>query len=301
MLKRISPVVVLAAVFSGCALTDYPVITDEDQVRQDVGTHVVNTAGEAHILEKSRVATIEADRTYEAIWFVNQDQDGDQTIYTKMNHGDPAEPDSWFHDDVFMNTNSNVCWNVRADNPATGDTDIFDADVNEQCDGEALIFLSKGDRTQEAGRDGNNGQPYDEGGSGQSQTFAGVTLQQAIDALGQFDAYATYGTWADYDMTGWKMVVSPDNFGIALANGAGEQTTFALEGVTVVFDLANRELAFDTRGASNLAAIYDQLADWIDANGQSASGLLTFAGTTATLDVGFLSADVYRERAEAYR
>ena len=299
-MKKFFALAGLVALTSACALTDYPVITDEDQVRQANGTHIVNTSGQAFVLQKVQVASFVGDKSYNAVWFVNQDQKGNQTIYTRMNHGLVAEPDTWFHGTTYMNDNRNTCWNIRAPNPATGDTDIFDFAINVNCEGTETIavLLSKGERSQEAGGDGNSGTDDGAPSSNVAQSVAGVTLQQAVDVLDQLDSYATFGDWADYGMTGYKYTASPSTVDIGLANSSGIVTDFNLDGVTIVYDVMNRKAVFDTR-SGNTPAILRELADWVDANGDDGRLTVTFAGVTASANAGLMSAAHLRKLADS--
>ena len=285
---------------SGCALTNYPVITDRDQVRQANGTHIVNTAGQAFIAQKVQVASFVGDTSYNTVWFTNQQNNGDQTLWTHMNFGVVGRPDTYFHGNVYMNTNRNTCWNIRASNTVVNDQP-FDFDANLRCPGTEtiVVLISKSSRTQEAGGDGNNGNDDSPGSDfgGRGQSMAGVTLQQAIDVLGQLDSYATYGNYPEYGLNGYKMTVSPSNVDISLANGSGVATDFNLDGVTIAYDVANQRAVFDP-SASNSAALLRQLADWVDANGREGTVSVTFAGTTATNPVALFSAAHYRALAD---
>ena len=91
MLKKLALLLVpFAAV--GCALTDYPVITDEDQTFKVIGTHIVNTAGESYIKQKVQIALVKpGGTTVETVWYTNQDGSGNQTIYNRMNVGNISD------------------------------------------------------------------------------------------------------------------------------------------------------------------------------------------------------------------
>jgi len=82
----------------GCALVEYPVIIDNDQVNQG-GQYIVNTNGKAHVME-TQVATIWPDGYDEIIWFVDQDASGNQHL-TNYNNYSTAYP--IFHDDLYCN------------------------------------------------------------------------------------------------------------------------------------------------------------------------------------------------------
>lgn len=124
----------------GCAVTDYEVITDNNQtaVNKDPKgiAATVNTAGKAHIRESSQIATIWPDGTDELIWFVDQKVNGDQTLLTYNNYTPGAYPnptDPTFHDDLYCNADHSGCALVTAPNPFIGDTDMFDYTYNINC------------------------------------------------------------------------------------------------------------------------------------------------------------------------
>jgi len=293
----------LAAVIglnSACALTNYPVITDRDQVRQANGTHIVNTTGRAFVMQKIQVASFVGDTSFNTVWFTNQDQRGNQVLWTHMNIGLRGKPDTYFHGNTYLNDDRNTCWNVRANNPVVGDVP-FDFEINLNCKGSETIALlvSKSARTREAGSDGNNGNDDSPGSDfgGRGQSMAGVTLQQAVNVLSQLDSYATFGTYPEYGMNGYKMTVTPANVDVQLATASGVQTDFNLDGVTIAYDAVNERVVFDSR-TGNTAAIVRQMADWVDANGREATISVTFAGTTATNPVALFSAAHYRALAD---
>lgn len=299
-MRKLLAVAVVVGFNSACALTNYPVITDQDQVRQANGTHVVNTTGRAFIMQKVQVASFVGDQSFNTVWFTNQDQKGNQTIWNHQNIGLVADPDTYFHGNIYMNDDRNTCWNVRASNPVVGDTP-FDFDINVNCPGSETIvlLLSKSARTREAGSDGNNGNDDNPGSDfgGRGQSMAGVTLQQAISVLGQLDSHATYGSYPQYGMNGYKMTVTPANVDVTLATSGGAVTDFNLDGMTIAYDVTNERAVFDTR-SGNSAVILGQLADWVEANGRTATVSVTFAGVTATNPVSLFSAAHYRKLAD---
>lgn len=121
----------------GCALTDYELITDTDQVRSG-GTGVVNTQGKAHVIE-TQVATIWPDGTDELIWFVDQKANGDQALTTYNNFSSIGDPT--FHSDIYCNPDWVGCALTTADNPLVGDVDPFDYRLNANCDGFRSLSL----------------------------------------------------------------------------------------------------------------------------------------------------------------
>lgn len=294
-MQKLLALAALISLSTACAITDYPVITDQDQVRQANGTHVVNTTGRAFMAQKVQVASFIGDTSFNTVSFVNQDQRGNQQLYTHMNIGLVSNPDTWFHGTVYMNDDRNTCWNVRAQNPVANDADIFDFDLNPNCKGSESIavLVALAERTQESGRDGNNGNDDSPGSDfgGRGQSFAGVTVQQAIGALAQLDASGTYGSYAG--INGYKMTVTPANFGISLTSPSGASTALAFDGLTLIYDPVNQRAVIDPSG-SNAAAIADQVADWVDANGRTATIDFTFLGTTAHFKSALFSAAHYR-------
>jgi hypothetical protein len=134
---------VLVAGF-GCAITNYGTITDNNQAQagpQGVQP-VINTAGKAHIMETSQIATIWSDGTDEFINFVDQKADGTATLTTYNNFSTGSEP--IFHDDLYCNTAWNGCSIFTA--PDDNDSNIFDGTTNLNCSGarSLSILLSTG-------------------------------------------------------------------------------------------------------------------------------------------------------------
>jgi hypothetical protein len=130
----------------GCAISNYELITDNDQVANGQGTGVVNTNGKAHIRESFQVATIWPDgSTDETLWFVDQKANGDRTLSTYNNYGTGyytgTEPT--FHDDLYCNPDRNGCASVTSWDPEIGDVDIYDYSGNPNCLGyRSLVYLT---------------------------------------------------------------------------------------------------------------------------------------------------------------
>ncbi len=128
----------------GCAITDYDLIVDNDQVKQG-SSGIVNTTGKAHIIESSQVATLWPDGSDETFSFVDQKANGDQTLTTYNNYGTGSDP--YFHDDTYCNPDWQGCALVTAPNPYVGDVDIFDYTANWNCQGaRSLSFLASTSR-----------------------------------------------------------------------------------------------------------------------------------------------------------
>jgi hypothetical protein len=137
---------------TGCAVTDYGVITDNDQVRagQDNPGEIVNTNGKAHHYECSSIATIWPDGTDELFSFVDQQADGTSTITTYNNFSTGDEPT--FHSDLYCNTDWSGCAIFTA--PDDNDVNLFDGTTNTNCSGarSLSLLLSTGRYYGECGR-----------------------------------------------------------------------------------------------------------------------------------------------------
>lgn len=117
----------------GCAITNYELITDNDQTATGQGSGVVNTNGKAHIRESSQIATIWPDGSDESIFFVDQKANGDRSLTTYNNFSTGGAPT--FHDDFYCNPDWSGCSMVSASDPEVGDADIFDYTANWNCRG----------------------------------------------------------------------------------------------------------------------------------------------------------------------
>lgn len=122
----------------GCAITNYSLITDNDQVANGQGTGIVNTNGKAHIIEGSQIATLWPDGADEWLNFVDQKANGDRVL-TNYNNFSAAYP--IFHDDEYCNPDWNGCSMVTSQDPEVGDVDIFDYTYNINCKGIRSFYL----------------------------------------------------------------------------------------------------------------------------------------------------------------
>jgi hypothetical protein len=125
----------------GCAITNYELIVDNDQVKQG-SSGTVNTQGKAHVIESSQIATLWPDGSDETIFFVDQKASGDRTLTTYNNFSTAAGPT--FHDDLYCNPDHQGCAITTADDPEVGDVDIFDYSFNPNCSGARSLSLLLG-------------------------------------------------------------------------------------------------------------------------------------------------------------
>lgn len=160
---------VVALLASGCAITDYPVITDTDYCvnanvdmeicydgcdiahdakddDKDTGSDKTNTKdgyhSDAHIVETTQAAVIFTDGTEELVSDVHQSANGDQTIYTYSHYCAGSDGNSpaanIFHGDVYCNPmkeTTDGCVIAAAPNPVSGDVDVFDYTLDTTCQG----------------------------------------------------------------------------------------------------------------------------------------------------------------------
>jgi len=129
----------------GCALTNYQLITDNDQLKnQSAPTSTVNTNGKAHVIESSQIATVYPDFLEETLWFVDQRTNGDRTLTTYINRTtDPVYyggPNAQFHDDLYCNPDWQGCAVVTAQDPEVGDVDIYDYAYNPRCESGPTVY-----------------------------------------------------------------------------------------------------------------------------------------------------------------
>jgi len=127
------------ALCAGCALTDYGLITDNDQVARAGSTGVVNTNGKALVLLKSFYAVSYPDGTDELFSMVDQKANGDRTLTTYNNFSTGDDP--VFRDDLYCNPDWQGCALFTAPDPEEGDVDPFDGVLNANCSGaRSLVF-----------------------------------------------------------------------------------------------------------------------------------------------------------------
>lgn len=157
---------VVLAMGVGCALTDYGIITDNDQVTNASGggPATVNTNGKAHVRETSQWAWTFGGGAGGEEWidFVDQNSNGDQVISTYINGTLPGvgggqvgnNSGPVFHDDEYCNPDWNGCAVWTAQNPVVGDVSVFDGTYNPACHliGSLSVLVSSPVRGTECGR-----------------------------------------------------------------------------------------------------------------------------------------------------
>ncbi len=121
---------------AGCAITDYPVITD---TRGDF-TGVIRTGHKAYIIPTNTVAWVLPDGSDELFTVVNQNQYGDQMLSTYDNYDPTASV--FFLDQTYCDWRYDGCVAVRAWNPANpGLDDVFDYEGFRDCPGFSFVEI----------------------------------------------------------------------------------------------------------------------------------------------------------------
>jgi hypothetical protein len=241
--------IAVLALSMGCAITNYPVITDTEG---DSAGFIVNTNGKAVIVPTSQVITLFPDMNVELFSMVDQKANGDQTIgtYSNISYGSPK-----FMDFVYCNPDWTGCWVTQADNPLVGDASIFDYTWNQNCDGAGALSLlvSFGARTQECGRlitdpaaqaqlltdlvpDGNGYRLY---------LSRSVLRLSAIDEMGVSRSIPTYGSTAlqidERGRVAWTFSSSAKPSVLALSRAPHTQLQANYKGHNFTFDAQMRD------------------------------------------------------------
>ncbi len=136
MKKMLFSVVVLALVLSACAVTDYPIITD------DRGSYsgVIRTGHKAYIIPTGQVATSYPDGSDELFSLVFQNQYGDQKIYT-FNNFDPTDSVQLL-DQTYCDWRYEGCEITQSWNPANAAIDDpLDYEFFADCSGARSLSM----------------------------------------------------------------------------------------------------------------------------------------------------------------
>jgi len=136
MKKLILGAIVLAFFAAGCAITDYPVITD------DRGSYsgIIRTGHKAYIVPSMQVASLWPDGSDELFSMVYQNNYGDQKIYT-FNNFDPTASVN-FLTQTYCDWRYDGCVVAEAWNPANAAIDsVFDYTWDTSCLGARSLSL----------------------------------------------------------------------------------------------------------------------------------------------------------------
>lgn len=253
MKKLIFGVLVLALVATGCAVTDYPVITDS----RGGFSGVIRTGHKAFIIQ-SQIATIWDDGTDEIFSLVYQNQYGDQKLYS-FNNFDPTAS-VIFLDQTYCDWRYEGCEITRAWNPSNDAIDdLFDYEYFPECSGarSLSVLVSYGSRY------------YGECGD--------VLARDKQNAAAEFANLATT-TWRGG--TAYVLPINAETTSISL-NGVsapiyGQVTAFITDRLQTVVPMTpnvRHELAW--------------LNSYIAENGNRANMTLSYGSVTANINMAF--------------
>lgn len=258
MKKLLFGVLLLALVATGCAITDYPIITDD---RGDF-SGIIRTGHKAYIVPTAQAATSWEDGSDELFSMVYQNQYGDQKIYS-FNNFDPTDS-VMFMDQTYCDWRYDGCEVTRAWNPANpaADVDIFDYEFFENCSGARSLSMmaSVGERVGECG-DG---------------FFA-----DRQDLAAEFANLATT-TWRGG--TAYVVPMNSSNTTITLTSGANT-STMPLYGQFTGFITEKLQLIVPM--TPNTRHDLRWLSGYVAENGRYANAAFTYGSLNATFNVAF--------------
>ncbi len=264
MRKIIPFALVLAALVLavGCAVTDYPVITDS---RGDY-SGVIRTGHKAYIEPTSQVATIYPDGSDELFSMVYQNQYGDQKLYT-FNNFDPTGSVNLM-DFVYCDWRYDGCEITRAWNPANSAVDnSMDYEFFPDCSGARSLSLL----LQESGRVGE---------CGDGLAWAG--------RQGLASEFANLATTTWRGTTAYIVPVDSSNTTIALTAGNGATQTVPLFGSFNMF--VNEKGQTIVPMTPNTRHELRWLSQFAAQNGNAASASINYGSFSTTVNVGFAKA-----------
>jgi len=245
----------------GCAITNYELITDNDQVHNGQGTGVVNTNGKAHVIE-TQIATTFPDGSDELIWFVDQKANGDRALSTYNNFSTLDFP--MFHDDKYCNPDWVGCAVITADDPEVGDASVFDYNLNANCSGlRSLTYVL------------NTTRYYGECGRMR------LGLQDRLNLLNM----GRYGQ--SMGLEGLFFDMNRSNLSITLDNNAGFVTSLPVTADLVAFFAPKeRKMVLDMTNPM-LGSMSRSYADFLANNATGATKVtFTFNGISMSFDIG---------------
>lgn len=249
---------VLLALALGCALTDYPIVTDD---RGDY-SGIIRTAHKAYVFQSAQAATVYPDGSDELFVLVYQNQYGDQSLYT-FNNYDPTGA-TVFLDQTYCDWKFEDCEVVRAWNPVQNDDD-FDYEFFEDCSGARSVglLIAYGTRFGECG----------------DRRPIGGDLQEA------FSVFSDLGKTTWRGAPAYHLPFDATNTTVTLESGAGAVESMPIFGNFDV--ILTDELQLAVPMTPNARHQLNWLRGWVDRHGAGARLTYDYQGFVNHLDVHF--------------
>ncbi len=265
MKKLIYGALCLAIVASmGCAITDYPVITDD---RGDF-SGVIRTGHAAYITPTSAIASIYPDGSDELFTLVYQNSNGDQKLYTKNNFDFSASV--LFMDQTYCDWRTESCEIARAWNPAQDNIDDpfdYEGPWNNQgwpdCSGTRSLSLlvAQGSRIGECG-----------------------------DAQFWGDKQSLFAEFSDLSTTNWRGGVA---YVVPVNSGNTTVTLTGANGVVATAPIYGNFTAFVTDKLQTVVAMTPNVrhelrwaSNFLAENGNTLTAVVSYGDLTAEVEVG---------------
>ena len=243
----------------GCAVTDYPIVTDD---RGDY-SGVIRTGHKAYIQPSTQAATIWSDGTDEIFSMVYQNSYGDQKLYSHNNF-DPSGS-VFVLDQTYCDWKFDGCEFIRAWNPVQND-EPYDYELFEDCSGaRSLTFLVA--YTSRIGECGD--------------AFRGfrANLQELAEAFSNLPTTTWRGEQA------YQVPLDATNFSVTLVSASGESSVMPVFGR---YDLLLTE-RFEMAAAMTPNARHQisWIANWVAENGPQATLRYQYEGVQSAYEVRF--------------
>jgi hypothetical protein len=258
---------VALALGTGCAISNYALITDNDQVSNGQGSGIVNTNGKAVLrTEFFRPVAEYPDGTDQLIHMVDQKANGNRTLTTYNNFSTLAEPAAM--DDLYCNPDWQGCAIFTAPDPESLDDDPWDGEVHEECFGARSLIMAK--------NIGFFRQYYGECGRGRIP----LTDRLAFLNMGRL------GSFRGREALFWTL--TRGNTRLVLDNRSGVTREIPLSGrIEMTLPDAARERFVLDLTHPLLADVGHRVADFLDDHGTNETGFrITYNGIALDLETG---------------
>jgi len=259
MKKLLFGAILLALVAAGCAITDYPVITD---TRGDY-SGVIRTGHKAYIIPSGSVASIYPDGSDELFSLVYQNQYGDQKIYT-FNNFDPTGAVN-FMDQTYCDWRYDGCEITRSWNPANSTVDsTFDYEFFPDCSGARSLSLLLSMSSRYYGECGD-------------RAFA--ANKQAVAA-----EFANLATTSWRGGNAYIIPIDASNTTVTLSSNSGANASLPIYGSFNAF--VNDKMQIMLPMTPNMRHELQFLSNWASQNGNQTTMSVTYGSMTGSYNLG---------------